>query len=353
VNWEKTLIYRIATVRDAISTIDQHRMQVAFVVDEEQQLLGMVTDRDIRRGLLQRISLDAPIIDIMNSHPTTVPEGMEHQKILDLLANTRFRHLPVIDKKGRIVNIVYLNDLPHSLHKENWVVLMVGGMGTRLRPLTNDCPKPMLKVGNKPLLETILENFIEYGFYQFYLSVNYKSEMIEDHFGDGAKWGVNIQYLRENESLGTAGALSLLPEKPKHPLIVMNGDLLTKINFQQLLEFHDQHEANATMCVREYDFQVPYGVVSMDLEKHEIRKISEKPVHSFFVNAGVYVLQPEMLSFIPDQKYYDMPSLFEHLIQKNYVTGAFPIREYWLDIGQKDDFIRANGEFHHEFTTNQ
>jgi NDP-sugar pyrophosphorylase family protein len=270
---------------------------------------------------------------------------MEHQKKLDLLSNTGFRHLPVIDTKGRIVNVVYLKDPPKSLRKENRVVLMVGGKGSRLRPLTDDCPKPMLNVGNKPLLETILENFIEYGFYKFFLSVNYKSEMIEDYFGDGAKWDVNIQYLRENESLGTAGALSLLPEKPKLPLIVMNGDLLTKINFQQLMEFHDEQEANATMCVRKYDLQVPYGVVTMDLENQEIRKISEKPVHSFFVNAGVYVLQPEMLSFIPDQKYYDMPSLFEHLIEKKYVTGAFPIHEYWLDIGQRDDLIRANGEY--------
>ncbi len=351
-HWEKALISKTSTIQDAIETIDQHRMQAAFIVDEERKLLGMVTDRDIRRGLLRRISLDAPITEIMNSSPTTVPEGMEHQQIINLLESTRFRHLPMIDSKGRVTNIVFLNDLPHTLHRDNWVVVMVGGFGSRLRPLTDDCPKPMLKVGNKPLLETILENFIQYGFHRFFLSVNYKSEIIENHFGDGTKWDVSIQYLREEQPLGTAGALSLLSEKPKSPLIIMNGDLLTKINFHQLMEFHVQHEASATMCVREYDFQVPYGVVSMDLEKHEIRQISEKPVHRFFVNAGVYVLQPEVLSLIPSQEYYDMPTLFDQLIQQKFVTSAFPIREYWLDIGQKDDLIRANGEFAYIFSNN-
>jgi len=351
-DWKKTLIHKTATVQDTIKTIDENQMLVAFIIDEEQKLLGMVTDRDLRRGLLKRISLDAPVTEVINARPTTVSVNMTRIEVLELFTQTGFRHLPVIDPEGKLVDVVYLNDLPNNHHQDSWVVLMAGGLGSRLAPLTKDCPKPMLKIGNKPLLETILENFIDFGFSNFFISVNYKSEIIEDYFNDGSNWGVNIQYLREEKFLGTAGALSLLPDKPEKTFIVMNGDVLTKVNFHQLLEFHTQHQAKATMAVREYDYQVPYGVVEVDLSKYSISKISEKPVHRFFVNAGIYVMEPEILSMVPDKEFFDMPLLFEQLLQQKQTTSAFPIREYWLDIGQKDDLIRANGEFHHEFTKN-
>ena len=350
-DWKKTLIHKTATFQDAIKTIDDNQMLVAFVIDEEQKLLGMVTDRDIRRGLLERISLDAPVTEVLNTRPTTVSLGMTRIDIQDIFTQTGFRHLPVIDLEGKIVDVVYHDDLPKNLYQDCWIVLMVGGLGSRLAPLTEDCPKSMLQIGNKPLLETILENFTDYGFSNFFFSVNYKSEIIEDYFNDGTNWGVNIQYLREEKPLGTAGALSLLPDKPEKTFIVMNGDVLTKVNFLQLLEFHTQIQAKATMAVREYDYKVPYGVVDIDLSKYSINKISEKPVHRFLVNAGIYVMEPEILNMIPDKEFFDMPLLFEQLLQQKQNTSAFPIREYWRDIGHKEDLIQANGEFHHKLTT--
>jgi len=220
---------------------------------------------------------------------------------------------------------------------------MAGGMGTRLRPLTNDQPKPLVSVGNKPLLETIIETFVQQNFHQFYLSINYKAEMIKSHFTDGAKWNAEIHYLEEDQRLGTAGSLSLLPEQPDEPAIVMNSDLLTRVNFQQLLDYHKQHKAKATMCVREYDFQVPFGVV--EIEDNQITGIDEKPVHNFFVNAGIYVLEPEVLKLLRKNEAMDMTQFFERIILAGLKTSAYPIHEYWLDIGQKDDFLRANRDF--------
>lgn len=220
---------------------------------------------------------------------------------------------------------------------------MAGGVGSRLRPLTDDTPKPMLRVGDRPLLETILENFIEYGFHHFYFSVNYMADVIKDHFRDGSRWGVSIEYLHEVERLGTAGALRLLPGRPPNELLVMNGDLLTKINFSHLLDFHAAHGSSGTMCVKEYELQVPYGVVNID--NHRITGVDEKPVKRFFVNAGIYVLQPDSLDLLPASGYFDMPSLFEKMIASRRETAAFPVREYWLDIGQMADYDRANGEF--------
>jgi len=224
--------------------------------------------------------------------------------------------------------------------------LMAGGLGSRLGELTKDTPKPLLKVGTKPILEVILENFISHGFHRFYISVNYKAEMIRDYFGDGSRWGVEIRYLHEHKRLGTAGALSLLPDNPTLPVLVMNGDLLTKVNFRQLIDFHNETNSKATMCVREFELQVPYGVVQ--IANHRLRAIEEKPVQRFFVNGGIYVLSPDMLQFIPEDSFYDMPTLFDEIIARGEETSVFPIREYWIDIGRADDFERANDEVYKE-----
>ena len=245
------------------------------------------------------------------------------------------------------INLFSLNELDYKKKRKNPVVLMVGGLGTRLRPLTNDCPKPLLKVGNKPILETIVENFIEEGFYEFYFAVNYKSEMIEKYFGDGSRFGIKINYIREKNRMGTVGALSLLPEKLKESAIVMNGDLLTKVNFGKLLDYHKEQEALATMAVREYTYQIPYGVIHFADSK--IIGIEEKPSQSFFVNAGIYVLSPEAVARVDKEKFFDMPDLFNEIIKDGKITAAFPIREYWLDIGKIDDFEKAQGEFREVF----
>lgn len=326
-----------------LEIIDKGARQIALVVDENDRLLGTVTDGDIRRGLLKGKSLHDPVSDVMNAYPIVASPYDTKEDILALMKLRQLHQIPVVDEDGRILRVEILDDLLRPAKRDNIVVLMAGGLGTRLRPLTHECPKPLLKVGNKPILETILLNFIEHGFYRFYLSVNYKADMIKEYFGDGSRWNVEIRYLHEEKSLGTAGALSLLPEVPDAPFFVMNGDLLTKVNFGQLLDFHRTHRAYATMCVREYDHQVPYGVVR--LNRHQLLGIEEKPVQRFFVNAGIYVLEPDTLSLIPENDFFDMPSLFELLVQQEKQTIAFPIREYWLDIGRLADFERANLEF--------
>ena len=342
-DWRKVLIPSNTTIHEALHIIDTSSMQIALVCEENNRLLGTVTDGDIRRGILKGISLEQPVGKIMNPHPTVARPYERRDIILAVMKLKRLNHIPVVDDDGCVINIETLQDIIRSEQKPNWVVLMAGGFGRRLQPLTDDCPKPLLKIGGKPVLETILDNFIEYGFRKFYFSVNYKAEMIIDYFGEGTKWGVEIKYLHEKKPLGTAGALSLIPEKLTHPILVMNGDLLTKVNFQQMLDFHLQHQAQATMCVREYNFQVPYGVINM--EKHRLTSIDEKPVKKFFVNAGIYIIEPRVLELIPYDEFFDMPSLFTKIINNSGDATAFPIREYWMDIGQVNDFERANGEF--------
>ena len=341
--WEEILVLPQTSLREAAQILDANALQIVLVVDEDRRLLGTITDGDIRRGILKGIALTEPVRGVMNPKPSVARVEDSRDSILVEMKRKTLHHMPLVDGGGRVIGLDTLDELINPQIKKNRVVLMAGGLGSRLRPLTNDCPKPMLKVGGKPLLETILENFIEHGFRHFYISVNYMSEVVKTYFGDGSRWGVEINYLQEDQRLGTAGALSLLPEKPVEPLIVMNGDLLTKVNFGQLIGFHAEHNAQATMCVREYDFQVPYGVVKID--NHRITGIDEKPTQRFFVNAGIYVLDPGTLDLISPNTFFDMPSLIEKLIEQKDETVVFPIREYWLDIGHLADYERANGEF--------
>jgi NDP-sugar pyrophosphorylase family protein len=252
--------------------------------------------------------------------------------------------LPIVDPDGAVVGLVTRDMLMSGTRqRDNWVVLMAGGRGTRLRPLTETTPKPMLKVGSRPILESIIRRYLEAGFYRFLISVNYRAEQIKDFFGDGGRWNCEIRYLDEPDALGTAGALGLLPERPADPFFVMNGDVLTAVNFQSLLDFHLSTGSAATMCVREYDLTIPFGVVQVD--HHRILGIEEKPSHKFFINAGIYVLDPAALAFVAPGRHLDMPSLFQALIRAGHPANAFPIREYWMDVGRMEDFVRAQEEF--------
>ncbi len=343
-NWKDALLRRETKIREALRIIDDGGIQAAVVVDENDRLLGIVTDADVRRGMLRGVSLDASVVEILNPKPKTALAGSSRTKILDLMRKNMLRQIPVTDLEGRVVGIEIMDDYLKPKVRENSVVLMAGGLGKRLYPLTADCPKPLLKVGDKPILEIILDNFVKRGFSKFFLSVNYKAEMVEAHFGDGRKWGVDIEYLREDRRMGTAGSLSLLPETD-HPVIVMNGDLLTTVNLDRLLEFHKEKNSVATMCVRNYTHEVPFGVITV--EDHMVKQIEEKPSYNFFVNGGIYVLNPSVIRRISKGAYLDMPQLFDDLIRENQTVAAFPVREYWLDIGRADDLERAMGDVYH------
>lgn len=329
-------------VRQALTQMNLAGVGLLLILDGDQKLLGIVTDGDIRRGLIRGISLDAVITEVINSNFKYWPANKPVDAAITFLRASHRRHLPVLDKDLKLVDLILLDEIQFKT-RENAVVLMVGGLGTRLRPLTDDSPKPMLKVGNKPFLESILENFISQGFRNFYFCVNYLAEKIIDYFGDGSNWGIKIKYTHEETPLGTAGALSLIHDAIIEPLIVMNGDLLTKIDFNNLLEHHYQEKNYASMCVRNYEIQIPYGVIETD--GLYIKNITEKPIHNYLVNAGIYVLNPACIAMIPKEQYYDMPSLFRDLLQNNLQVGVFPIQDYWIDIGRSEDFEMAKQIF--------
>jgi len=342
-NWKDVVVSSETLLGEAIAKIDASGQQVALVLGPDDRLLGILTDGNIRRAILAGKGLEVPVSAAMNVKPSTVAAYTPRDEMLTLMRRTAIHQLPLIDDAGRVVGLVTLDDLIGATEHPNWVVLMVGGLGTRLRPQTEDRPKSLLAVGGKPILEIILESFAEQGFNRIFLSVNYKAEMIHNHFGTGERWGVQVEYLRESTRLGTAGSLSLLPERPTSPIIVMNGDLLTHTNYSNLLQFHIDQGAAATMAVREYEFQVPYGVVRLDGAR--IEAIEEKPLQKFLVNAGIYALSPDALEHVPAEIFLNMPTLFEHLTAAGKSTAAYPLHEYWLDIGRLEEFERAQREW--------
>ena len=325
-----------ATIKESLQIIDGGAMQIALVVDENDMLLGTLTDGDIRRGLLKGLDLNSSIESIIFKTPTIAKISDTKEEILNLALSKKLHQIPIVDDNGKILGIQEIEEL-----------IKPKGKTTRLRPLTENTPKPMLKVGNKPILQTIVEKFAEYGYVNIVMCVNYKSHIIQDYFGDGSIFGVNIEYILEEQRMGTAGALSLLNEKPTEPFFVMNGDLLTNVNFEHLHDFHIANNSMGTMCVREYDFQVPYGVVNID--GSHILSIEEKPTHKFFVSAGIYMLSPDVLEYIPENQFYDMPTLFEKIISEKQNAISFPLREYWLDIGRIEEYKKANEEYDEVF----
>ena len=346
-NIEVIKLKQNATIKEALGIIDSGAMQIALVVDDNDKLIGTLTDGDIRRGILRGLDLDSSIETIVFKEPAVAKISSTKEEILKIALSKKLHQIPIVDDNGIVLDLKEIEELVEPKIKTNRVILMVGGLGTRLRPLTQDTPKPMLKVGNKPILQTIVEKFAEYGFVNITMCVNFNASIIRDYFGDGREFGVNIDYVLEQKRMGTAGALSLLKERPSEPFFVMNGDLLTNVNFEHIFSYHVLNKATATMCVREYDYEVPYGVVKMNDNK--IIEIAEKPVQKFFVSAGIYMLSPEILDLIPQDEFYDMPTLFEKLIKLSKNVISFPIREYWLDIGRMEEYQRANEEYKEVF----
>ena len=338
-NWKNVVVTEAATVFDVISVIDKGSLKIALVVDAEFKLIGTVSDGDVRRGILKHVDLNGPVTPIIHHSPVFVEKGTDPKAIKAIMEKHDITLVPVTDN-GILVGLETLQHLVESKHFDNPVFLMAGGFGTRLQPLTNNCPKPMLKIGDKPILETILLAFIDAGFHDFYISTHFMPEVIRNYFGDGDKWGVTITYIHEDSPLGTGGALGLLPNNlPDLPLLLMNGDVLTKVDFQEFLSFHNAHAGVSTICVREYDHQVPYGV--LEFEGIQIKNMVEKPVHRHFVNAGIYCLNPEVIKSVPKNTKIDLPTLLGQFIENGDAVNMFPLHEYWLDVGKHDDFKQA------------
>jgi dTDP-glucose pyrophosphorylase/CBS domain-containing protein len=345
--WEHALIGPDVSLRDALAAIDRAACQVALIVDDERRLLGTLSDGDARRALLRGMSLTDRVAGVMHSDPIRARATDDREAILALMRQRGLHQIPLVDSRGVVVGLKVVDDFLATPTRDNVVVIMAGGLGSRLQELTRDTPKPMLTIGSRPLLETIVRGYAAQGFRRFYFAVNYKAEQIESHFGDGSSLDVDIRYLREEMRLGTAGALSLLPERPEQPIVVTNADLLTKEDFGYMVDQHVEHGADATMAVRHYEMQVPFGVVRE--EGGCIEAIEEKPVQRFVVSAGIYVLSPQVLPLVPSATYFDMPSLFEELARRKRRARCHHINGYWLDIGRLPDYERANLEYSEVF----
>ncbi|WP_236847179.1 nucleotidyltransferase family protein [Campylobacter lanienae] len=332
-----------STIKEALKIINNGALQMALVVDENGALLGTISDGDIRRGLLNSMELTSSIESLYYRTPIISNSPIISASILTKAKAKNIRYIPIIDQNG--IAIAIKNIYESNKTKPNQVVLMAGGLGMRLRPLTSKIPKPMLHVGPKPILQTIIESFTSYGYLNFTICVNYRSEIIKEYFGNGDKFGINIRYIHESKRLGTAGALSLI-DRPQDEFFVMNADLLTNADFSKLHDYHNAHKSIATMCVREYEMQVPYGVVNLD--DNTIKSITEKPKSKFHVSAGIYMLKPQILDLIDKNSYLDMPDLFNQLAAKGLNPKAYPISEKWLDIGRIEEYNTAN-EIYNEF----
>lgn len=343
-----------ATVRDGIDRIDKHAKGIVLIVDDERRLVGTVTDGDVRRAILDGIDLNAPVTKLLDYHgdvyrePITAPVGTQHAELLRRMQAKSIRQIPLLDEEGRVVDLILLSDLIKRPKLGLPAVIMAGGYGSRLRPLTEESPKPLLPLGEKPILERIVEQLREAGITDVVITTRYQADKIIGYFGDGSRHGVHIRYTCEEKPMGTAGALGLIDEPFNTPFLVVNGDILTRLDFQALLDFHRDSRAVMTMCVKQYEVQMPYGLVKVD--KGHVVGLSEKPSLNFFVNAGIYVLEPHLQRLIREGQPHDMTDLLQQLLDAGERVACFLIREYWLDIGQYEDYRRAcedvtNGEF--------
>lgn len=339
-NWKKTLVSEGISIQDAISKLDQGAQQILMVVNSAEELIGTITDGDIRRALLDGKRLESKIDSVMNRDAFVVPDSMAQEIILKIMTANSIRQIPIISEERKVVGLHTWENLNVKTVLRNAMVIMAGGVGSRLYPLTENCPKPLLPVYGKPIMEHILSRAIGEGFSCFFVSVNYLSEMIEDYFGDGERWGVKIKYLYEDKPLGTAGALKNLRDLVSSPFVVTNGDVLTHMRYSEFLDFHKSHGAQATMAVRTYEWQNPFGVVSID--GLDIVGLEEKPVDVSHINAGIYALEPNVLDFLAPQEKCDMPFLFDRIRKSGKRTVAYPMHEPWLDVGRPDDYELAS-----------
>lgn len=344
------LFVTLATsMRDVIAGIDRNVIGIALVVDDDRRLIAAITDGDIRRALLAGLALDAPVSRLLETKPeaaprvpVTAPVGTSQAELLDLMNRHDLRQIPLVDADGRVASIELLSNLVNEYQLPLRALVMAGGYGTRLHPLTEERPKAMLPVGDKPLLEVIVDQLQQAGIRRVSLATHYKAEMIEQHFGDGRDFGVDIAYITEDEPLGTAGALARMPPSDD-PILVMNGDILSRVNLVAMLEFHRANAADLTVAVRPYQLQVPYGVVKS--EGITVTAIEEKPVVSYYVNAGIYLLNDAVSRLVPEGRRFDMTELIARAVADGRTVISFLLREAWIDIGRRDDYTRAQADF--------
>ena len=337
-----------SSIRQAITCITLNGKGIALVTDNERRLIGTITDGDVRQAILATLDMKTSVsvllerkISTQYSKPVTAAFGVGREELLALMHRHSLRHIPVLDDEGRVVDLVMMDDLLPSGKLPLQAVIMAGGFGTRLRPLTEDLPKPMLKVGDRPVMEHIIGQLQQAGIRQVNVTTHYKPEKITEHFGNGEAFGVELNYVNEDRPLGTGGALGLIP-KPTEPMLVINGDILTQVDFKVMLNYHREHHADMTVAVRIYDIQVPYGVIEM--KGHHVAGVQEKPQMRFFVNAGIYLLQPSVFKFIPHRQHFNMTDLIQKLVQAKKTVVSFPVHEYWLDIGQHADYLQAQND---------
>jgi dTDP-glucose pyrophosphorylase len=341
--WRRTLLAVTATLREAIRNLDESAMQIVLVVGADGKLSGTLTDGDIRRGLLRGMTLDDGVERIVARDPLVAPPTLARETALQLMQANRIHQLPIVDDARNVIGLHLLDELMLPDTRPNLMVIMAGGKGSRMRPHTETCPKPMLPVGGKPMMERIIERAKADGFRRFAISVHYLGHIIEDYFGNGRNWQIEIDYLREDTPLGTAGALSLMAPRPDQPFVVCNGDVLTEVRYGELLDFHCKHAASATMAVRPHEWQNPFGVVHT--KGLDVVGFEEKPVVRSHINAGIYALDPAALDALPPGERCDMPTLFSALKERGERTIAYPMHEPWLDVGRPDDYEQvSNGE---------
>ncbi|MCV6610683.1 MAG: nucleotidyltransferase family protein [Amphritea sp.] len=325
-----------SSFNEIIAALDEAGVGFLALVNELGKLEGVITDGDVRRAVLNK---KEDLGSVVNENPHTMLEGSSEAEIIFNLKRLHRRHMPIVDKENTLIKVFALDDVDF-FQRENYVVIMAGGLGSRLGELTNDTPKPMIHVGGKPMLLHIIELMREQGFYKFLLCVNYKKEKIKNYFKNGKHLGVNIEYIEERDRLGTAGALSLIDKDFNMPFVVMNADVITNLDFGQLLDSHGRNGSVATMCLRQYSEKIPFGVVETDANG-SVSAIKEKPEYTFNVNAGIYVLNNEVLRYIPDNQFFDMPSLFDQLLSEKILCGTYSILGYWMDLGRKEDLDKA------------
>ena len=342
---ENIQIIETASILKAMETINGNDARIALVVDASGKLLGSVTDGDIRRNLLKGLTLESPAALVMHTNPYVMQASSTRQQLIEGMHNAQIKQMPLLKADGTLVGIAVYDMISGFMRtaRPNPVVIMAGGKGKRLWPLTRDLPKPMVEVGGKPMLEHIIGQFVKQGFSDFHIALNYLGHIIEDYFGDGEMWNCNITYIREEESLGTAGALSLITKPFTDPFILINGDILSSVDFCDLLDYHTENHATATVCARMHRMEVPFGVIQ--LKDGNLEAIVEKPVYEDLISAGIYALDPHVLQCITKGRITDMPTVLQSLVQNRRKVAVFPLRDDWMDVGRLDDLIKAKRQF--------